>query len=103
MAGSLTVNPAALSAGAQQVAGLGALTERTGAGLVDVMSGLAASAGDAELAGALQGADAAAAKTVGEMVILLGYAAQSLESCAANYRAASDSVITAVSAFQEHR
>jgi len=50
------------------------------------MSGLAVSAGDADLSGALQGADAAAAKSVGEFVILLGYVAESLESCAANYQ-----------------
>jgi hypothetical protein len=96
MAGSFAVIPSALSAGAQDVAELGALTERTGAGLTDVMSGLAASAGDADLAGALQEADAAAAKAVGELAMLLGYAAESLESCAANYRAADTSVVKAL-------
>jgi hypothetical protein len=96
MAGSLSVIPSALSAGAQDVAELGALTGRAGAGLAEVMSGLAASAGDADLSGALEGADAAAAKTVGELVILLGYVAESLESCAANYRAADNSVVNAL-------
>jgi hypothetical protein len=67
------------------------------------MSGLAASAGDAELSGAVQGADAAAAKAVGEMVILLGYIAESLESSAANYRAASSSVVRALPALPGHR
>jgi hypothetical protein len=42
-------------------------------------------------------ADAAAAKTVGELVVLLGHAAGSLESCAANYRAAESSVVKALS------
>jgi len=97
------VSPAVLSAGAQDVAEFGALTERAGAGLVDVMSGLAASAGDAELSGALRGADAAAAKTVGELVILLGYIAESLKSSAANYRAASSSVVRALSVPPGHR
>lgn len=97
------MSPAVLSAGAQDVAELGALTGRVGAGLVDVMSGLAASAGDAELSGAVQGADAAAAKAVGEMVILLGYIAESLESSAANYRAASSSVVRALPALPGHR
>jgi hypothetical protein len=97
VAGSFSVISSELSAGAQEVAGLGALTERTGAGLVEVMSGLAASAGDAELSGALQGAAAAAAKTVGELVVLLGYVAGSLETCAANYRAADTSVAKALS------
>jgi hypothetical protein len=86
-----------LAAGAQGVAGLGALTERAGAGLADVMSGLAGSAGDAALSDALQGADAAAAKAVGELVILLGYIAESLETSAANYRAAEASVVRALS------
>jgi hypothetical protein len=93
VAGSLSVIPSALLAGAQDVAGLGALTGRAGAGLTDVMSGLASAAGDADLAGALEGADAAAAKTVGELVILLGYVAESLESSAANYRAADRSAV----------
>jgi hypothetical protein len=92
MAGSFAVIPSALSAGAQDVAELGALTERTGAGLTDVMSGLVASAGDADLSQALQGADAAAAKAVGELVMLLGHVAESLQSCAENYQAADNSV-----------
>jgi hypothetical protein len=96
VAGSFSVIWSALSAGAQDVAELGALTERTGAGLTEVMSGLAASAGNPDLSGALQRADAAAAKSVGEFVILLGYTAESLESCAANYRAADTSVVRAL-------
>lgn len=96
MAGSLSVIPSVLSAGAQDVAELGALTGRAGAGLAEVMSGLAGSAGDPDLSAALEGADAAAAKTVGELVILLGYVAESLESCAANYRAADNSVVNAL-------
>jgi hypothetical protein len=96
MAGSFSVIWSALSAGAQDVAELGVLTERTGAGLTEVMSGLAASAGDTALSGALQAADALAAKSVGEFVILLGYTAESLESCAANYRAADTSVANAL-------
>jgi hypothetical protein len=91
MAGSFTVVPSALSAGAQDVSELGALTERTGAGLTDVMSGLAAAAGDADLSQALQSAEAAAAKAVGELVMLLGYAAESLATCAENYKAADSS------------
>jgi hypothetical protein len=101
--GSLSVSPSALSAGANDVAELGTLTGRTGAGLTEVMSGLAAAAGDADLSGALQGADGAAAKTVGELMILLAYVAESLESCAANYRAADSSVIRAVPTFPGHR
>jgi hypothetical protein len=97
MAGSFSVISSELTTGAQDVAELGALTERTGAGLVEVMSGLASSAGDADLSGALQGAEAAAAKSVGEFVILLGYVAESLESCAANYRTAESSVIRTLS------
>ena len=96
MAGSFSVIPSALSAGAQDVAELGALTERTGAGLTDVMSGLVASAGDAELSQALEGADAAAAKAVGQVVMLLGHAAESLQSCAENYQAADNSVVKAM-------
>lgn len=96
MAGSFAVIPSALSAGAQDVAELGALTERTGAGLTDVMSGLVASAGDADLSQALQGADAAAAKAVGELVMLLGHVAESLQSCAENYQAADNSVVKAM-------
>jgi hypothetical protein len=96
MAGSFSVIPSALSAGAQDVAELGALTERTGAGLTDVMSGLVASAGEADLSQALEGADAAAAKAVGELVVLLGYAAESLQSCAENYQAADNSVVKAM-------
>jgi hypothetical protein len=88
VAGSLSVIPSALSAGAQDVAKLGALAGRAGSGLADVMSGLASAAGDADLSGALQEADAAAAKTVGELTVLLGYVAGSLESSAANYQAA---------------
>jgi hypothetical protein len=96
MAGSFSVIPSALSAGAPDVAELGALTERTGAGLTDVMSGLVASAGDADLSQALQGADAAAAKAVGELVMLVGHAAESLQSCAENYRAADNSLVNAL-------
>jgi hypothetical protein len=103
VAGSFSAAPSALSAGAQEVGELGALTERTGAGLTDVMSGLVASAGDASLSAALQGADAAAAKTVGEMVLLIAYVANSLESCAANYRAASQSAVRAASAIPVRR
>jgi hypothetical protein len=103
VAGALSVIPSALAAGAQDVAELGALAGRTGAGLADVMSGLAAAAGDADLSGALEGADAAAAKTVGELMILLGYVAESLESCAANYRAADGSVVKAISTLPVHR
>jgi hypothetical protein len=96
MAGSFTVIPSALSAGAQDVAELGALTERSGAGLTDVMSGLAASAGDADLSQALQAADAAAAKAVGELVMLFGYVANSLLASAENYKAADSSVVKAM-------
>jgi hypothetical protein len=96
MAGSFSVIPSALSSGAQDVAELGALTERTGAGMTDVMSGLVASAGDADLSQALQAADAAAAKAVGELVMLLGYAADSLLACAENYKAADSSVVKAM-------
>jgi hypothetical protein len=103
VAGSLSVVPSALSAGAQDVAELGALAGRTGAGLADVMSGLAAAADDPDLSAALQGADAAAAKTVGELVILLGYVAESLESSAANYRAADRGTVKAIPAFPGHR
>jgi hypothetical protein len=103
VAGSLSVIPSALAAGARDVAELGALAGRTGAGLADVLSGLAAAAGDADLSGALEGADAAAAKTVGELMILLGYVAESLESCAANYRAADGSVVEAISTLPVHR
>ncbi|MGC1286261.1 MAG: hypothetical protein WA895_25385 [Streptosporangiaceae bacterium] len=45
---------------------------------------------------ALEGADAAAAKAVGELVVLLGYAAESLQSCAENYQAADNSVVKAM-------
>jgi hypothetical protein len=103
VAGSLSVIPAALSAGAQDVAELGALTGRAGAGLTDVMSGLASAAGDADLSGALEEADAAAAKTVGDLVVLLGYVAGSLESSAANYRAADRGVVKAISTLPVHR
>lgn len=103
MAGSLTVISSALSSGAQDVVELGALTERTGAGLTDVMSGLAASAGDADLSQALQGADAAAAKAVGEFVTLLGYTAESLLASAANYQTAERSAVKAVSVTPGHR
>ncbi len=96
MAGSFSVIPSALSAGADDVAELGALTERVGAGLTDVMSGLVASAGDAVLSQALQGADAAAAKAVGELVVVLGYAAESLQACAENYKAADSSAVKAM-------
>lgn len=96
MAGDFSVIPSALSAGAQDVSELGALTERTGAGMTGVMSGLVASAGDADLSQALQAADAAAAKAVGELVMLLGYAAQSLQACAKNYQAADNSVVKAM-------
>ena len=96
MAGSLSVIPSVLSAGAQDVAELGALTGRAwrGAGGGDVRPGRLA--GDPDLSAALEGADAAAAKTVGELVILLGYVAESLESSAANYRAADNSVVNAL-------
>jgi hypothetical protein len=103
VAGSLSVSPSALLAGAQDVAELGALVDRTGAGLADVMSGLATAAGDGDLSGALEGAGAAAAKTVGELMVLLGYVAESLESCAANYRAADGSVVRAISTLPVHR
>jgi hypothetical protein len=102
MAGSFTVIASALAAGAQDVSELGALTERTGAGLTDVMSGLVASAGDADLCQALQAADAAAAKAVGELVMLLGYAAQSLVACAENYKAADSSVVKSMPVMLGH-
>jgi hypothetical protein len=51
----------------------------------------------------LEGADAAAAKTVGELVILLGYVAESLESSAANYRAADSGTARAVTALPGQR
>ena len=95
MAGSLSVIPSVLSAGAQDVAELGRLTGRAGAGLAEVMSGLARG-GDPDCRLPWKGADAAAAKTVGELVILLGLCAESLESSAANYRAADNSVVNAM-------
>lgn len=98
MSGAFRVSPAELTAGAGAVAGLGDKVEAIMQALETTLSALAAAAGDAGLAAALDEVAVTGALRMLDVTALFGHISESLNSNARAYQATEDGNLRQISA-----